>query len=63
MEEKQREEEKNKNEIFEKNNPEFCNQYLEDIKQRTETQKKKQDSAEVSRLKGNAAFKKKDFHH
>ena len=57
MDDKLKEEERVRNEMFEKNNPEFCSQYIEDIKQRTESQKKKQDSAEVSRIKGNNAFK------
>ena len=41
-----------RNTEFEKNNGEFCNQYLDDMKVREKAVKKKQDSAESYRLKG-----------
>jgi len=58
---KEQEEEKKKNEEFEKANPDFCNQFMDDMKEREKTSKKKQDSAEVSRLKGNKSFQKKQY--
>lgn len=54
-------EDKIKNEQFEKSNPDFCSQFLEDMQTREKVTKKKQDSAEVARLKGNRSFKKKEF--
>lgn len=50
-----------KMEEFEKANAEFCNQHLEDMKERTKATKKKQESSDVSRLKGNRAFQLKDY--
>ena len=41
-----------RNTEFEKNNGDFCNQYLDDMKVREKAVKKKQDSAESNRLKG-----------
>jgi len=49
---KEQEEEKKRNEEFEKANPDFCNQFMDDMKEREKNTKKKQDTAEVSRLKG-----------
>lgn len=54
-------EDKLENEEFEKNNSEFCDQMLRDINDRNRAKKKKQDSADIARLKGNRLFKKKDF--
>ena len=44
-----------RNTEFEKNNGDFCNQYLDDMKVREKAVKKKQDSAESNRLKGKYA--------
>ncbi len=54
-------EEKKKNEEFEKNNPEFCNQFLEDMNERNKKQEKKKESAEKCRNKGNRYFKQKNW--
>lgn len=60
---RQAEMERIKNEEFEENNPEFCTNFVEDMKSRDAANKKKQDSADISRLKGNRYFKKKDFNN
>ena len=59
--EKEAEEEKKRNEEFEKNNPEFVENFLTDMKARKKEADKKQETAEVLRLKGNKFFKAKDF--
>lgn len=48
-----------KNKEFEKNNAEFCNQFLTDMNERKKVTEKKQGSADISRLKGNRYFKAK----
>jgi len=53
---KEQEEEKKRNEEFENANPDFCNQFMDDMKEREKNTKKKQDTAEVSRIKGNHIF-------
>ena len=58
-EEVERAENDKKNAEFERNNPDFCNQYKEDIENRTKAVKKKAETAESARLKGNNLFKKK----
>jgi hypothetical protein len=59
--ERKTEEERIRNNEFEKNNGEFCNQYLDDMKVREKAQLKKSESAEACRLKGNRFFKRKDY--
>ena len=63
LEKKNKEDEKAKrdNEEFERNNPEFCQQFLSDMKERNNAMEKKKDSADSLRVKGNNAFKKKDY--
>jgi hypothetical protein len=66
LEEKEREEkakEDAKNKEFETNNPDFCNQFVQDMNQRKKVNEKKQENAEVIRLKGNKFFKNKDFNN
>jgi tetratricopeptide (TPR) repeat protein len=48
-------------EQFEKNNAEFCQQFLDDMKERNKVLEKKKEGADVLRLRGNNAFKKKDY--
>ncbi len=55
---KQREEE-TKNKEFEQNNAEFCSQFLTDMDKRKKVTEKKQESADISRLKGNRYYKAK----
>jgi tetratricopeptide (TPR) repeat protein len=50
-----------KNKEFEQNNAEFCSQFLTDMEQRKKQTEKKQDSADISRLKGNRFFKAKQY--
>jgi len=57
----EKKEEDARNEAFEKANPEFCQQHMDDLKERTKVVKKKQESSDVSRLKGNRFFKQKDY--
>ncbi len=58
-EEKKKLEDDARNKEFEKNNPDFCNQYLDDMRKRSEDIAKKRESADSARLKGNNYFKKK----
>ncbi len=60
-EEAEKKEEAAKNEAFEKANPEFCQQHMDDLKERQKAVKKKQESSDISRLKGNRFFKQKDY--
>ena len=60
-EEQEKLEEAKKNEEFERNNPEFCKQHMDDMKERSKQIAKKQESADVSRLKGNRFYKQKDY--
>lgn len=64
LEEKKRlddEAEEARNKEFEKNNPEFCNNFLDDIEKRNKALSKKKESAEEYRNKGNRYFKKQRF--
>lgn len=54
-------EEDRKNKEFEANNPEFCQNFMKDMGERKKTQAKKAETSEVLRLKGNKAFKVKDY--
>ena len=54
-------EEERKNKEFESNNPDFCKQFMTDMEERKKATQKKQESAEVLRLKGNRYFKAKDY--
>jgi len=56
-----REQEDARNKEFEKNNPEFCNQYLGDMEKRKKATEQKQESADIARLKGNRYFKAKTY--
>lgn len=53
--------EKKKNDEFEKNNADFCNQFMEDMNDRTKRQEKKRNDAEACRNKGNRYFKRKEW--
>ena len=58
---KEKEEEDRRNQEFERNNPEFCTNFVKDMNERRKAQEKKAETAEVLRLKGNKFFKAKDF--
>ena len=51
--------EQKKNEEFERNNPEFCKEQLDDIKARSKKRAEEVESANIFRLKGNRFFKQK----
>ncbi|DAZ94163.1 TPA: hypothetical protein N0F65_008255 [Lagenidium giganteum] len=53
--------EKLRNEEFEKNNPEFCNQFKEDQAKRQESQLSKRTAAEKLKENGNKLYKKKQY--
>lgn len=53
--------EEQKNKEFESQNPEFCSQFLSDAEKRQQTIAKKQETADISRLKGNRFFKARNF--
>ena len=53
--------EKEKNKEFEKNNAEFCNQFLEDMEQRNKATAKKQEDGEKARNNGNKRFQRKEW--
>ena len=55
------EEDRKRNEEFEKANPEFCDQFLADKAERDKAVKKKETSADVARLKGNRHFQRKEY--
>merc|ERR1712146_782345 len=55
---KEKEINKQKDEMFEKNNPEFCNNFIEDMKKREKNKLRKETTAEVQKQKGNKAFRK-----
>ncbi len=59
--EREEQEEKKRNEEFEKNNKEFCDKYLNDMAEREKERTKKLQSADANRLKGNNFFKLKKF--
>jgi tetratricopeptide (TPR) repeat protein len=50
-----------KNVLFEKNNPDFCNNFKEDMEKREKTKVRKETDAERNRQKGNKKFKKKEY--
>jgi tetratricopeptide (TPR) repeat protein len=50
-----------KNKIFEQNNPDFCNNFKEDMEKREQTKLRKQTDAERARQKGNKHFKRKEY--
>lgn len=58
---KEKEINKQKDEIFEKNNPEFCNNFIDDMKKREKSKLRKETTAEVQKQKGNKAFKRGDY--
>ena len=58
---KEKEINKEKDALFEKNNPEFCNNFIDDMKKREKTKTRKATTAEVQKQKGNKAFKKRDY--
>jgi tetratricopeptide (TPR) repeat protein len=60
-EEKRKAEDDRLNKEFEKNNPDFCKQFMSDMEERKKASQKKQESADILRLKGNRYFKTKDF--
>lgn len=53
------EEERVKNEAFEKSNPDFCTQFMDDLEERNKASEKKKQNATALRLKGNKFFKQK----
>eukprot|EP00607_Mallomonas_marina_P007394 CAMPEP_0182420456 /NCGR_PEP_ID=MMETSP1167-20130531/5277_1 /TAXON_ID=2988 /ORGANISM="Mallomonas Sp, Strain CCMP3275" /LENGTH=975 /DNA_ID=CAMNT_0024596427 /DNA_START=14 /DNA_END=2941 /DNA_ORIENTATION=- len=57
------EEDKRKNEEFEKSNKDFCDNFKADLEARNATLKKTESSAEVLRIKGNNFFKKQLYDH
>jgi tetratricopeptide (TPR) repeat protein len=59
--EKEKEEEEKRNKEFEANNPDFCQQFMQDMETRKKATQQKQESADVLRLRGNRYFKNKDF--
>ena len=61
MKEKVDKVDKQKNAVFEKNNPDFCNNFKEDMDKREKTKVRKETNAERNRQKGNAKFKKKEY--
>ena len=61
MKEIQQREEDEKNKEFEKNNSEFCNQFITDMNERKKKTEKKQESSDISRLKGNRYFKARAY--
>ena len=61
LRQKEKEINKEKDAVFEKNNPEFCNNFIEDMKKREKSKLRKETTAEVQKQKGNRAFKKRDY--
>jgi tetratricopeptide (TPR) repeat protein len=57
----QQREEDARNKEFEKNNSEFCTQFVSDMENRKKVTEKKQESADISRLKGNRYFKTRAY--
>jgi tetratricopeptide (TPR) repeat protein len=57
--------EKEMNEVkdkeFEKNNPEFCTNFIEDMKKREKSKLRKETTAARQKQKGNVAFAKRDY--
>lgn len=60
-EEKKKQLEELKNKEFESQNPEFCSQFLSDAEKREKAVVKKQESSDITRLKGNRHFKARNF--
>ena len=58
---KEKEINKEKDALFEKNNPEFCNNFIDDMKKREKTKTRKATTAEVQKQKGNKAFKNVEY--
>jgi hypothetical protein len=54
-------EDKVRNKEFEKNNEEFCTNFITDMEDRKKNTAKKQESADILRIKGNNCFKAKKF--
>lgn len=54
-------EERKRNAEFEKNNPEFCAQFVQDMEARKKSTQQKQDNADNLRVKGNKYFKSRDY--
>ena len=61
IEESKANEELKRNQEFEKNNSEFCSQFLSDMEERKKKTTKKQENADTLRLKGNRYFKAKAY--
>jgi len=61
LRQKEQEINKQKDAEFEKNNPEFCNNFIEDMKKREKSKLRKETTAEVQKQKGNKAFKRRDY--
>ncbi len=59
--ERDEKEEKIRNAEFEKNNATFCEEFVTDMKEREKAKAKKEDNANVMRIKGNNEFKRKDY--
>lgn len=57
----QQREEEARNKEFEKNNADFCSQFVTDMEKRKKATEKKQESADISRLKGNRYFKARAY--
>lgn len=53
--------EKLRNEEFEKNNPEFCEQFKEDLAKRQKSQKEQERDAERFKMIGNRHYKRKEY--
>ena len=62
IEAKEAEEDKKKNEAFEKSNKEFCDMFSKDMEERSKAIKEKDKNCDSLRIKGNKLFNKKDFH-
>ncbi|KAJ0404370.1 hypothetical protein P43SY_001490 [Pythium insidiosum] len=50
-----------RNEEFEKNNPEFCQQFREDLEKRQKSQRDRERAAEKLKECGNRCYKKRDY--
>jgi tetratricopeptide (TPR) repeat protein len=58
---KEQEVNKDKDALFEKNNPDFCENFMDDMKKREKSRLSKETTAEVQKQKGNRAFKRRDY--
>lgn len=61
MEEETKKKESVANAEFEKNNADFCSEFLSDVEKRNKAVAKKRDSADALRLRGNAAYKRREY--